>query len=118
MGMDPDQRAMLTMAATLERHTGTDQWGNETYDPPEDIPTFLTVDHCDYGVQDGHGSQDAVKVRRMEFVVDGADHAQVQDRWTFESTVGIVTHTDDITDTDGTLILQTISVDTTQRGRG
>lgn len=118
MGLTVDQKAMLTMQATLERHSGTDSWGNETYAAGVPIQTFLTVDHWEYGIQDGHGSQDAVKVRRMEFIVDGADNVQVQDRWTFGSTTGIVTHTDDISDVDGTLVLQTISVDTTQRGRG
>lgn len=35
-------KRFLKQTATLERHTGRDPWGKDTYDPPVEIPTRST----------------------------------------------------------------------------
>lgn len=111
----PDFYEMLTHTAVLERNTGPDQWGNETYAAPEQIKCFILDQGLSFGTDDGQDKQDQKQVGDIEILTDGVG-INLTDKITFDTTTIVVTRVSTPKDENGYDVIHTVTGTTAKRG--
>ena len=82
MGLDRDFLTMLEGRMVVERFTGEDEWGNDTYDVPmTDVPTYIETTILTQGAQDGQGKQDT-RIITTDTMMTDAIGLKPKDRFT------------------------------------
>lgn len=90
MGLDTDLLDLLSHTATLNRFTGQDQWGNNTYAANLPIKAFTTSQTDDFPAPDTQNRQRS-KTRTFALITDALD-IKVGDKITVFADTGTVTN--------------------------
>jgi hypothetical protein len=81
MPLDRSFLSLLSQTALLQRHTGTDQWGNESYGPSETIKCFYSEESTGLsGVEDDTSGQTEPRVTAEGEIITDAIGMRPGDR--------------------------------------
>lgn len=115
MGLDSSFLSMLEASVSLERKTGADQWGNDTYAAATTERAFVDTASVRFGGDAGSDRTEAANYAETDLIMDGIG-VEPGDRITYDSTPHWVTSVATTKDEDGTELFQTVTVSTTKRG--
>lgn len=116
MPLSADFLTMLTTTLVMNRNTGSDQWGNETWGNMEDIVCYILPVTQAFGGQDGHNKKDGIRVKQSQIITD-AYGIKVKDRIKLPTgEYAYVTEAETFEDQFGEDLFQQVTVETTQKG--
>lgn len=115
MGLTKDFLTMLTATVTLKRASGTDAWGNETYDAPTLHPAFIDPGSTSLGSGEEGGQREGHTVTRRQVITDALG-IKPTDILAFDGIDHTVTEVNTVKDEFGDDLYQTLSVEDQKKG--
>lgn len=115
MGLDAGFLAMLEATVVVERKTGRDKWGNETYDAPTTERTFIGPITTNYGDGEMGKQQEKKSVRSTELIMDSVG-VTLESRLTFGGGTWYVSQVETVNDELGNDLYQNVTVEDQKKG--
>ena len=115
MPLDQGFLDMLQGVVSLERKTGADQWGNDTYAAPTVERAYIDPSTVTFGGERSSDRQESTPTASTSLIMDGIG-VEPGDKITFDSIPRWVEQVETTKDEFGVDLYQTITVTTTKRG--
>ena len=108
-------RAMLDTTVSWVQRNGTDQWGNESYSSPKDIPCFITGQNTTFGTDEAGNQQHNITVTNVEVITD-AEGISPRDKFVLGDRTFYVSDVDTPKDAVGVDLMHTVRASSVEKG--